>query len=459
MRINTFYKVIIDNAIVVFALFFVIVYKNIFGLGQFNYYLFLIVLFLTVTSSLFANWIANSYNRNWKYFGYYDFIDFYKSQILFLLIILCISIFFKKFPFQVLDCFIIVLLSSQLQLAARWMSRFRLINKIFYSDADYRAVILGFSDQTENFIRNLIINNNLNYNVICIYDVLGQNEDQIVHRIPIKSKKRLVEDLNRKRIETVIFDSSLSDENLLFYKDCLSQKGISFISMNDFEAFVAHNQNKSNSFSHNIKKVLSYDIPIRIIDFLSAALLLLLLAPLFVIICIFKLFDDGRPIFFRQYRYGKYLKLFQIYKFRTMDNDAEAQQVKNIKKIKFKDPVIKSSGSRYITKFGAFLRKYSIDELPQIVNIVLGQMSFVGPRPLVTMEIDLYSRQQLNDLKLRFSVKPGLTGLSQISGRSNLSFNKIVEKDLYFVKNRSLVMYFKIIFRTIPIVIQAKNNY
>ena len=205
------------------------------------------------------------------------------------------------------------------------------------------------------------------------------------------------------------------------------------------------------SFSHAIQ-----DYVIRISDIIIATLLLILLAPFFLIIAIFIKLDSSGEVFFKQERVGKDGEIFMMYKFRSMCNNADKMSHKFRRNDSgVTEPVIKRKNDSRVTRIGRFLRKYSIDELPQLFNVVMGHMSLVGPRPPVLIEEKLYTDSQRERLK----VKPGLTGLAQIANRSDLSFDQIIELDKHFIDNRSIILYYKIIFLTIPFLFSAKGAY
>ncbi len=181
----------------------------------------------------------------------------------------------------------------------------------------------------------------------------------------------------------------------------------------------------------------------RFLDLLfSLFLLLILIFPLLIICFLIKL-DSRGPALNISKRIGKNKKVFKMFKFRTMKLDTPIINSNNLK-----DPNL------YITKFGKKLRKYSIDELPQIINILLGDMSFVGPRPSLDNQLDLIEKRDLHNIHI---LKPGLTGLAQINGRDNLSLDKKVEFDNFYLLNQSLLLDVKILFKTIILVFNSKN--
>lgn len=189
----------------------------------------------------------------------------------------------------------------------------------------------------------------------------------------------------------------------------------------------------------------------QLLDLIGAVVALVLLAvPLLVIALVVKLTSPG-PIFFRQQRSGLNGRPFTIYKFRTMVTNAEQLQHELAAMNEMEGPVFKVTRDPRITPFGKFLRKFSIDEWPQFFNVLRGDMSLVGPRPLPVNEV-----KRFNDLahRRRLSVKPGLTCLWQISGRNNVKdFRDWVRLDLEYIDNWSLWLDFKILCRTVPVVL------
>ena len=156
---------------------------------------------------------------------------------------------------------------------------------------------------------------------------------------------------------------------------------------------------------------------------------------------------DGGPIFFKQVRVGRHGRLFKLLKFRTMVINAEELQ-KDIMDLNEQDgPVFKIKNDPRITKVGKFLRKTSLDELPQFINVLLGDMSIVGPRPPIPSEVKQYKRS----ITRRLSINPGTTCIWQVSGRNNISFDKWMEMDMEYIDNWSLTLDFIIILKTFKV--------
>ncbi|WP_255293392.1 sugar transferase [Priestia megaterium] len=194
----------------------------------------------------------------------------------------------------------------------------------------------------------------------------------------------------------------------------------------------------------------------RCVDIIFSIVGLALLSPLFVIIALCIKCEDSRgPIFFSQTRVGKNEKQFTMYKFRSMVSDAEKQLDSLLSKNETTGALFKMKNDPRITRIGRFIRKTSIDELPQLVNVLKGDMSLVGPRPPLPREV----RQYTNYHKQRLLVTPGCTGLWQVSGRSNVGFEEMVKLDLEYIYRRNLVCDIKIVFRTVFVLFGSKNAY
>tara|TARA_X000000368_G_scaffold412974_1_gene400225 strand:+ start:685 stop:1194 length:510 start_codon:yes stop_codon:yes gene_type:complete len=165
--------------------------------------------------------------------------------------------------------------------------------------------------------------------------------------------------------------------------------------------------------------------------------------PIFLLLAIIILLDDGYPFLFTQERVGINQSRFKIYKFRTMKKDMGDIPTHLL-----------SNSSSYVTKAGYFLRKFSLDELPQLFNIIFGDMSLIGPRPALYNQDDLInSREEIGINKL----KPGITGWAQVNGRDELSIKEKVDLDYYYLNNKGFIMNLKIIIMTINKVLFAKN--
>jgi exopolysaccharide biosynthesis polyprenyl glycosylphosphotransferase len=194
----------------------------------------------------------------------------------------------------------------------------------------------------------------------------------------------------------------------------------------------------------------------RVIDIAGSAALLLALAPLFAIVALLIRFDSPGPILFAQERVGYNKRRFKLLKFRTMIVEAEKQQHVLEHLNEAAGPVFKIKKDPRITRVGAFLRRFSIDELPQLVNVLKGDMSLVGPRPLPVRDVE---RIDVSSHKRRFSIKPGITCLWQVNGRSNIGFDDWVRLDLEYIDKWSLALDVIILLKTVPAVLKGPGAY
>lgn len=194
----------------------------------------------------------------------------------------------------------------------------------------------------------------------------------------------------------------------------------------------------------------------RLFDVVVASTLLLLLAPVMLLICLWILLDsDGSPICW-QTRVGRNGRHFRLVKFRSMVRNAHHARAELIESQPECDPrQFKCPQDPRLTRVGVWLRRWSLDELPQLWNVILGDMSLVGPRPPLPEEVALYSDWH----KQRLHITPGLTGLWQVSGRSDLSFDEMVRLDLHYAAHRSFWMDVGILIRTIPAVLSGRGAY
>lgn len=185
----------------------------------------------------------------------------------------------------------------------------------------------------------------------------------------------------------------------------------------------------------------------RIMDIVGSLVGIVLTLPIMVIVAVLiKLEDPRGPILFSQERNGQYPKTFKMYKFRSMYVDAEERLHELMHLNEQTGPAFKMKDDPRITKVGKFIRKTSLDELPQLINILKGDMSIVGPRPAIPREVRLYNDYQ----KQRLLVKPGLTCIWQVSGRNHIGFDDWVELDIEYIKTRNLWLDLKLILKTIP---------
>ena len=196
-----------------------------------------------------------------------------------------------------------------------------------------------------------------------------------------------------------------------------------------------------------------YEVIKRLIDIVCSFLGVLVLSPLFIIIAIIIKMTSKGPVFFSQKRVGKNGKEFDMYKFRSMVVNAEELKEKLAAKNEMSGPMFKMKDDPRVTKVGKFIRKTSIDELPQLWNVLKGDMSLVGPRPSLPKEVAQFESWMYK----RLEVKPGLTCYWQVSGRNNIDFEDWMKLDIKYVNDRSTWIDIKLIFKTVGVLFGDKN--
>lgn len=219
---------------------------------------------------------------------------------------------------------------------------------------------------------------------------------------------------------------------------------------------IEHNKIKEEGISFErmrVKPQLNKVSTKRVMDVVISLMSIILLSPFFILISMLIMVFDGRPVLFKQTRSGVNHIPFTIYKFRTMRESGEVDY--NWKDKVPDDFVFKGETNPNITPLGRILRKTSLDEIPQLFNVLKGDMSMVGPRPEVPRITQYYDDHQLQ----RLFVKPGMTGYAQVNGRSDINHGQKIFYDLHYVYNQSLGLDFKILLKTFIIVLRSKGSY
>lgn len=214
-------------------------------------------------------------------------------------------------------------------------------------------------------------------------------------------------------------------------------------------------ESKSFTYEETCKKTLSlstYLILKRLIDVVCSLLGLLVLSPLLLVIMLI-IKKDGGPVFFKQVRVGYKGEKFNMYKFRSMVVNAEELKAKLMDQNEMTGPMFKMKDDPRVTKIGKFIRRTSIDEIPQLINIIKGDMSLVGPRPSLPKEVEQFEPWMLE----RLEVKPGLTCFWQVSGRNDIDFEDWMRLDIKYVNERSILLDIKLILKTVLVLFGDKH--
>lgn len=212
-------------------------------------------------------------------------------------------------------------------------------------------------------------------------------------------------------------------------------------------------QNIKQLEKHEYERGILYEFIKRAGDIFCSTAALIILSPLFLVVAVIIKLDSKGPVFFKQNRCGRNGKVFKMYKFRSMVFDAEDKLELLKDKNEMKGPVFKIHDDPRITNTGRFIRKTSIDELPQLFNILMGHMSIVGPRPPIDKEVEKYNSYHMQ----RLLVRPGLTCYWQVMGRNNIDFERWVELDLKYIKERNLWLDVKLILKTFRVLFGDDN--
>ena len=314
----------------------------------------------------------------------------------------------------------------------------KIVNRIEKS-TEFGLRIIGFIDEG---------NNNNNHEFLKKYKCLGNLDaleniirgnvvDEVFILLPIKSFYSKIEDILRVceytgvevKISTDLFNLGLAKSSVFYYDD------VPVIDL-------------YSSPKMNLQFIIK-----RVLDIFVSMILLVLFAPIVAVICLLIKITSKGPIHFKQTRLGYNGRPFSCIKFRTMVEDAEKLKDELIAFNEMDGPVFKMKNDPRITKMGSFLRKTSLDELPQLINVLKGEMSLVGPRPPLPEEVNLYD---LKDRR-RLSMKPGITCLWQINGRNTISFEKWMELDRKYIDQWSLWLDLKILLKTIPAVLKGSG--
>ena len=201
------------------------------------------------------------------------------------------------------------------------------------------------------------------------------------------------------------------------------------------------------------KQNIFYEVSKRALDFIASLLGLILLSPVFLIVSILIKLESEGEVIFSQTRIGLKGKKFKMYKFRSMVKNAEELKAKLAAQNEMSGPMFKMKEDPRVTKVGKFIRKTSIDELPQLINVLKGEMSLVGPRPSLPKEVENFEDWMLR----RLEVKPGLTCYWQGSGRNNINFEDWMKLDVQYVEDRNFLLDLKLIFKTFFVLFGDKN--
>lgn len=294
------------------------------------------------------------------------------------------------------------------------------------------------------------------------YTIVGWRDSNLLIG---NSRESLIEEIFASGVSEVFLCSPLSTKDLMLLYWDLRNAGVTL----HLSFLLANSKPLSNNLnSWQIPELVSFNFspPLitgidfwvkRVFDFCAAAVFLLLVSPIYIAVAAAIKLDSSGPIFYRQTRIGLRNQPFKVWKFRTMVANADKLQKQLEALNETKDGVLfKMKHDPRVTRVGRFLRQYSLDELPQVFNVLLGEMSFVGPRPLPVRDVEKFSESHF----VRHEVLPGITGLWQVSGRSNIeNFDQVITLDMSYIKNWSLWLDLQIVLQTVKVVLQKTGAY
>lgn len=326
-----------------------------------------------------------------------------------------------------------------------------------------RQILVIADEKSENYIDLIISNKDWGYRIWGImtdsFYIQEKYEDQ--HRV-IRPSKDLTDFLDQETIDEVIYCKSVVNQEEIskLIADC-SEIGIGF-----------HHKTKLSDKSSKIKPrvalfsqlpFISYrSTPDNYIalkakaafDFFFSLFVIILTLPIYAIVAIVIKLDDGGAIFFKQERVGLNGRRFYCYKFRTMVTNAEALKAQLMGQNEQEGPVFKIAMDPRVTRIGRFLRKTSLDELPQFLNVIKGEMSVVGPRPPIPSEVKQYERWQIR----RLSMKPGITCIWQVSGRNSIQFDEWMRLDMKYIDNWSVKLDLILVLKTMKVMLVGDGH-
>ncbi len=321
----------------------------------------------------------------------------------------------------------------------------------------HRVLIVGCGEMGYNFARSLLTDRTFNVRLLGHVCVPNDVDDPRIEAPILGKMAQLDEVLDNDAVDEVVFAIGDVDQELL-------ANALHFCDERGVDVLLPLPPALPARARVEIANVEGFDVPLlglrrtpsgearlffkRLLDLATVSILILLSSPVMFLVALAIRLESKGPILFRQTRCGRNGRTFTMLKFRSMVADAEAQKMKLLHLNEMSGPVFKIRRDPRITRVGAFIRKTSLDELPQFFNIFLGDMSLVGPRPPIPSEVEQYKPWQ----RRRLSVKPGLTGLWQVSGRNNIDFEEWMKLDLRYIDEWSLWLDLKILLRTLPAV-------
>jgi exopolysaccharide biosynthesis polyprenyl glycosylphosphotransferase len=368
-----------------------------------------------------------------------DFMKILYSVAITALVMIILVLMFNPGDGVLLGLICITLVLSIILTSISRFILFRVIN-IFRQAGYDRKRVLFFGENSEELISKIRENTSLGYDIVKITHDMNVLKSYL-NRVDVVFLTK--EEIDEKFLDLIVQNSKVNWKIIPSVLNLVIEP-VAFDEFKDYPII--------NISSGDINS--SYFILKRLMDLVLTGASLIILSPLFFVIAVIIKVTMPGPVFFKQERLGKNLKPFVLYKFRSMKVGADKEKAKLISKNEVKG-LFKMKDDPRITKFGKFLRRTGIDELPQLINIFNGEMAIVGPRPHLQSELGNFKDWR----RVRFTVKPGLTGMWQVYGRHELNFDKAVLYDVYYIRHMSLIMDMSIILKTVPALIINKGRF
>ncbi|HIB29643.1 MAG TPA: sugar transferase [Candidatus Marinimicrobia bacterium] len=400
-------------------------------------------------------------------FRRHSYFSFLKSTFLIsiigFLVLISISFLAKQFLFHRLTIIFFAVVSFVLLLAKRWGLKYYL-ERIRKKGRNTRYIIIvGSKERAKRLIEEFNHNREYGYIVQSVFDLDSERIGEVIGGFTVKSFSEFDETISSNPVDEVFFAMPLGDIPNVYDKiNLLNMIGINFHMMVNLNVFTSKIKNLRIepfiddwyglpviSFLPTDKKLVRLLMKTYVETILSF-ILLVIFSPFLLVISIWIKLDSRGPILFGQTRIGYHGRRFKLYKFRTMHEDAENRLEELTHLNEQSGPIFKITDDPRITRAGRFLRRFSFDECPQWLNVLIGDMNLVGPRPPLPSEVINYKPEW----RRRLNMKPGITGLWQVSGRNELKeFEDWIKLDFEYIDDWSLWLDIKIIFKTIPVIL------
>jgi len=334
--------------------------------------------------------------------------------------------------------FLIILpLSCILLCAWRFVFRFCVEKEWFSPSKTHRLILVGLNAISDEVIQKIAMNKNPQYNIVATFDEIGQRLSGVSGYNGLHHFEKTLQ--NEEVDEILLASAGIQKDDLFYVVQYCESHGVDYHILPSYIDLLASKSrvdliNFVPMISYAKSKIIGWNLLFKtLLDLVISVVVLIVLSPIWLLICLLIIVDSkGSPIF-TQNRVGRGGCTFKIYKFRTMVKEAE------------KMGALTENEDKRITRVGHFLRRWSLDEVPQFLNVLLGQMSIIGPRAVVPFVAENFDDWE----KISLNVLPGITGLAQVYGRNKLSFYEKSFLSVYYIRNYSLFLDFKIVFRTV----------